>query len=236
MIVWFNENASSKDMVGGKGLNLSQMYKAAVNVPNGFIVSTEAYNLYISQNNLKSKIEEVLKHTHTNSEKSKVIKGFFSIDKMTDGLKQSVLEAFDKLSAKRVAVRSSSPMEDLSDMSFAGQYTSYLGVLREDVLESVVKCWQSLWNERAISYRQHHESEKALSHAVVIQSMVASSVSGVMFTANPINGLRSETVINASYGLGEAIVSGEVMPDEYVYSLESETPVIKTLHSKKSEV
>jgi pyruvate,water dikinase len=101
-------------------------------------------------------------------------------------------------------------------MSFAGQYSSYLNVTEEDLLEKVILCWQSLWHVRAMDYRYKQGIKGDFSHSVVVQEMVNSHISGVAFTANPMTGLRDQMVVNASWGLGEAIVSGEVNPDQYV--------------------
>ncbi len=117
-----------------------------------------------------------------------------------------------------VAVRSSATAEDLPDLSFAGQQDTYLNVIgEEEILKAVINCWSSLWTARAIGYRlRNHIPQDEVALAVVVQKMVPSDVSGVLFTANPLTGLRSETVIDATLGLGEALVSGQVEPDHYV--------------------
>jgi pyruvate,water dikinase len=127
-----------------------------------------------------------------------------------------------------VAVRSSATAEDLPGMSFAGQQDTYLNVIGvEQLLRAVVDCWSSLWTARAIGYRAHnHVPHASVALAVVVQTMIESQVSGVIFTANPLTGLRSETVIDATLGLGEALVSGMVEPDHYVVDTTSRLSAI----------
>ncbi|WP_432666626.1 PEP/pyruvate-binding domain-containing protein [Wukongibacter baidiensis] len=216
MIKWFkNIKKSDFQLVGGKGHNLSKMYNCGLKVPNGFVITSKAYDAYIDRNNLKSKITEILAGDISSLDKSKAIKNMFVKDKMTNDLIDQLKEAFRKLSSHGVAVRSSSTVEDLPGMSFAGQYSSYLNVTEEDLIEKVIICWKSLWNERAIDYRNKYDVGEEFSHGVVVQEMIDSKVSGVIFTANPVSGIRSEILVNAAYGLGESIVSGRVNPDQY---------------------
>ncbi len=187
MIKWFDRITDSDfDLVGGKGYNLSKMYNQGMQVPNGFVILSTAYDAYGS---------------------------FDSVEEM---LMESIYEAFDKLNSEHVAVRSSSTVEDLPGMSFAGQYSSYLNVTKNDLKERIKACWDSLDNDRATDYRARHNIEEGYSHAVVVQKMVRSQVSGIAFTANPISGVRDELVLNTAFGLGEAIVSGGVTPDQYI--------------------
>ncbi len=165
--------------------------------------------------------------------KAEKIQALFSLDKLSSALAAEILVAFDALGSERVAVRSSSSLEDMHGASFAGQYSSYLGVKRAFLLKAVIECWKSLWNERAIAYRTNHLQGSRPEHAVIVQSMVSAVCSGVLFTANPMNGSRHEYVINASYGLGEAIVSGEVMPDQYVYDTKLDQVIEKNINKKE---
>ncbi|MFZ5965712.1 MAG: PEP/pyruvate-binding domain-containing protein [Bacillota bacterium] len=216
MIKWFHDiKENDFHLVGGKGYSLSKMFNYGITVPNGFVVTSIAYDAYVEKNQLKQKINYILNTSSSGVEKSQEIKALFQVETFPDDLKQQILTAMDKIASGRVAVRSSSTVEDLPGMSFAGQYSSYLNVKASDLIEKVVLCWQSLWNERAIEYRAKCNVTAEFSHGVVIQEMIHSKLAGVAFTANPINGIRSELLINASYGLGEAIVSGEVNPDQY---------------------
>ena len=120
-------------------------------------------------------------------------------------------------------------------MSFAGQYSSYLNVRANDLIEKVILCWQSLWNDRAIKYRANNNVCSDFSHGVVIQEMIAAKLAGVAFSSNPINGIRNEILINASYGLGEAIVSGEVNPDQYAINKKTGEIIEEEISSKEIE-
>src|SRR5262249_22534879 len=149
------------------------------------------------------------------------IRSLFAEGTMPADLERAVGKAYEKLSEDQesvaVAVRSSATAEDLPGLSFAGQQDTYLNIVDvQAVRDAVKKCWGSLWTARAIGYRaRNHIPSDEVALAVVVQRMIESEVSGVLFTANPLTGRRDETVIDASYGLGEAIVSGQVEPDNY---------------------
>ncbi|MFI6326288.1 PEP/pyruvate-binding domain-containing protein [Nonomuraea sp. NPDC050556] len=134
---------------------------------------------------------------------------------ISDALAKEIMAAYAALGDDvPVAVRSSATAEDLPGMSFAGQQDTYLNVRGDGLLDAVRRCWASLWNERAVSYRaQNGIADEDVAMAVVVQELVAADAAGIMFTANPINGARDETVVNASWGLGEAVVGGLVTPD-----------------------
>ena len=222
MIKWFSEiKEDDFNLVGGKGYSLSKMFKYGIKVPNGFVVTSTAYDAYVKKNQLKQEIDHILSSPSSAVEKSQEIKELFNVETFPDDLEQQILAGMGKIASGRVAVRSSSTVEDLPGMSFAGQYSSYLNVKAGDLIEKVVLCWQSLWNERAIEYRSKYNVTTKFSHGVVIQEMINSKLSGVIFTANPINGIRNQLLINASYGLGEAIVSGQVNPDQYTVDKKS---------------
>jgi pyruvate,water dikinase len=156
---------------------------------------------------------------------------------MPEGIESAIRVAYARaeLEDKPVAVRSSATAEDLPELSFAGQQDTYLNVIGvEQLLQAVISCWSSLWTARAIGYRlrnsiDHHEAALA----VIVQEMVESAASGVLFTANPLTGWRSEAVIDGTLGLGEALVAGQVEPDQYVVDTHSEQILTKTLGAKK---
>ena len=133
-------------------------------------------------------------------------------------LAQEVRRAYASLGRPPVAVRSSATAEDLPDLSFAGQQDTYLHIIGDEaLLTAIINCWGSLWTARAIGYRARNGiDQQSVALAVVVQEMVPSAASGVLFTANPLSGKRSELVIDAIFGLGEALVSGQVEPDHYV--------------------
>ncbi|MFS1517330.1 PEP/pyruvate-binding domain-containing protein [Bacillus sp. SCS-151] len=234
MIRWFYEIGEEDfQAVGGKGYNLSKMYNQGLNVPNGFVITSDAYNSYIQKNFIGEKISRILNEETSTKEKSLTIKSLFTKELFSIELQKHIEDQLTKIASKRVAVRSSSTVEDLPGMSFAGQYSTYLNVTRKDIIDKVLLCWQSLWNERAIDYRTKYDVTSDFTHSVVIQEMINSKLSGIVFTANPITGNRNEIYINGSYGLGEAIVSGEVNPDQYTVAKSNGKVLIEELSSKE---
>ncbi len=232
--------AAALEYSGGKGANLARLTQAGFPVPGGFIVATQAYCEFIAANRLEQAIQAALPagslalRAEQLEAASATIRALFSVGKMPETIRQSLLEAYRRLGAGVVAVRSSATAEDLPEMSFAGQQDTYLNVLGEQALvEAVVSCWASLWTARAIGYRaRNHVPQDGISLAVVVQAMVESLSSGVLFTANPVTGKRHQTVIDATFGLGEALVSGQVEPDHYVVDPARGKIMAKTLGAK----
>ena len=213
------------DVVGGKGLSLVRMTAAGFPVPPGFVLTTSAYRQFVADNGLQQTIIELAKpaivgRTTPFDAASERIHALFTETDPTDELKAEIGAAYAAFGQGEppVAVRSSANAEDLPDLSFAGQHDTYLNVRGVDaVIAAVRNCWASLWAVRAMSYRHENGiAQQAVAMAVVIQPMVAADVSGVLFTANPTTGDRSEMIINASFGLGEAIVGGQVTPDTFI--------------------
>ncbi len=211
--------------VGGKGYNLGKMITAGFNIPDGFIVTTHAYRKFVENNNLKEFIKETLEELDITSissleDRSKLIRDKFESYSLPDEISNKIDEFYKSNHSKIYAVRSSATAEDLPTLSFAGQHDTFLNVKTIDQLKNaVVKCFSSLWTARAIQYREKNKVDHLeVNNAVVVQEMIQSEVSGVIFTANPITGNRDETVIEAIFGLGEALVSGLVEPDTYVIS------------------
>jgi len=201
-------------------------------VPPGFDVTTAAYRRFVEANNLRAVIAEATASAQPNDpasleRASAAVRQLFRSGAVPDAISAAIHTGYADLGAAElpgaelaVAVRSSATAEDLPGLSFAGQYDSYLNVRGESALLAAVRrCWASLWTARAIGYRlRNGVDQDAVAMAVVVQRMVRSEASGVLFTANPTTGDRDELVINASFGLGEAVVSGEVTPDRYVLS------------------
>ncbi|MDH3643388.1 MAG: PEP-utilizing enzyme [Gammaproteobacteria bacterium] len=214
----------SLEQVGGKGRSLSAMAAARLPVPIGFLVSTTAYENFVDANELRGRILEVVAVATTSSSgsvelASASIASLFAAASIPAELAAPVRQAYATLGADvAVAVRSSATAEDLPELSFAGQQDSFLNVCGPDALmDAVLRCWASLWTARAISYRtQMKIDHRLVKMGVVVQVMVDAEVSGILFTANPVTGDRSEMVVNASFGLGEAVVGGQVTPDTYV--------------------
>jgi len=227
-VVWFNE-VTKKDipLVGGKGANLGEMANLDIPVPPGFIVTANAYYSFLRKAKITDKIRSLLKPLDYNKSKQ--------LQQIADQIKQLILNApmppelaseiqqyYLKMGGGLVAVRSSATAEDLPEASFAGQQSTFLNVNGEkEVIIAVQECWASLFNPRAIFYRQQHNFDHfKVGIAVPIQRMVQSKTSGVMFTIEPMTSDRSKIVIEAVYGLGEAIVSGQVETDMYIIDKE----------------
>lgn len=192
--------------VGGKAANLGELTRAGLPVPQGFCVTTGAYRAVAAAGELASTTPENARRTLVETP-------------VPQEIRDAIVAAYRKLGENvPVAVRSSATAEDLPFASFAGQQDTFLNVVGEDaVVDAVRRCWASLWTDRAVSYRETNGIDHTTTYlAVVVQRMVQSAVSGVMFTANPVTGTRDQIVIDASPGLGEAVVSGAVNPDHFV--------------------
>jgi rifampicin phosphotransferase len=224
---------------GGKGANLALLARAGFPVPPGFVITSNAYAALSASNQFDHAILARLEGLDPAGaagleEASREIRAWFAAAVLPQPLAQAFLSAYRQMGGGPVAVRSSATAEDLPEMSFAGQQDTILNVVGEEaLLRSVIQCWSSLWTARAIGYRIRNQVDhRGVALAVVVQHMVESRVAGVLFTANPLSGLRSETVIDASFGLGEALVSGQVEPDHYVVDPAAGVIRSKTLGSK----
>lgn len=223
-VLWFTEvGKQDTPLVGGKGANLGEITQAQIPVPPGFIVTAPTYSRFLEQSGLRPAIEKLLSPLDYNDsvrlqEVSEEIKSLICSAPVPQQIATEIKKAYRQLGGGPVAVRSSATAEDLADASFAGQQSTFLNVVGEDeVVDAVRACWASLFEARAIFYRV----DKGFEHmkvaiAVPVQRMVQSSRSGVMFTLEPVSGDRSKITIEAVFGLGEAIVSGEITPDLYV--------------------
>jgi pyruvate,water dikinase len=233
-IKFFSEiTAKDTALVGGKNANLGEMYNkladVGVPVPNSFAVTAEGYDYFIQFNNLEEKIHNVLKGLDTHNiedlhKRGEEIRNLIKSGEFPEDLKNEILTGFQKLKEEygenlTVAVRSSGTAEDVEFASFAGEHETYLNVSEKDLLEKIKFCFASLFTDRAISYRE----DKGFDHfkvklSVAVQKMVRSDVgsSGVMFTIDPDNGCPNVIVINSVFGLGELIVQGKVVPDEFI--------------------
>ncbi|MFT4581191.1 MAG: phosphohistidine swiveling domain-containing protein [Gammaproteobacteria bacterium] len=241
-IAQFSEARSLEiDIVGGKAASLARMAQADFPVPPGFTITTAAYAAFIAENGLAEKIASIAKQLDYDDfddldQRTRDIRALVENSTFPAGLQTSVEQCYGALGDDvRVAVRSSATAEDLPDASFAGQHDTYLDIKTVDsIVDATKRCWASMWTARATSYRQ----TQGIDHfdvgvAVVIQQMVNSDVSGVVFTANPLTTATDETFINASWGLGEAIVAALVTPDSYIVQHHKFRVREKTLGSKK---
>ncbi|CAI8753328.1 Phosphoenolpyruvate synthase [Bacillus licheniformis] len=242
-VLYFNEiDQFDLPSVGGKGANLGEMTKAGFPVPQGFCISTEAYRAFIQTSGIIDSLFdqlEQLKHDDLEQIRTvgKQIREHLAQISMPDEIKSAILEGIDTTGKdKAYAVRSSATAEDLPDASFAGQQDTFLNVCGKDqLLEAGKQCWSSLFTDRAISYRAKNGFDnRSVFLAVVVQEMVFPEVSGIMFTADPITGHRKTVSIDASFGLGEALVSGVVSAD--LYQIRSGEIVKKQLSKKESAI
>ncbi len=225
LVLALDDASATLEQVGGKGASLARMAAAGLPVPPGFHVTTAAYRRFVEENGLQEKILDAVATVDAGrpaalDEASRQIEGLFAGGVMPADVAEAVRRAYAGLGGDDlpVAVRSSATAEDLPGMSFAGQQETYLNMHGEGmVLEAVQRCWASLWTARAIGYRARQGiAPQEVSLAVVVQQLVPADAAGILFTANPLSGSRDQVVINAAWGLGEAIVGGQVTPDTLV--------------------
>jgi len=225
------------DAVGGKALNLGVMISGGLPVPGGFCVTTDAYRLVVADrlDDLMGKLAETTDADGVTAAAGEARHRVLATE-LPDQLGTAITDRYQALGDdKPVAVRSSATAEDLAYASFAGQQDTYLNVIGSAaLLDAVRRCWASLWTDRAVSYRNANGIDhRRVTLAVVVQQMIDASAAGVMFTANPITGTRNETVIDASPGLGEAVVSGAVNPDHFVVNTVDDNIVTRRLGDKR---
>ena len=215
------------ELLGGKGRSLTNLVNNGFQVPTGFHVTTQAYRDFVSHNDLQPRILARAKPTLTNGQASfeqasKEIQALFDEAIVPTEVEREIHTAYAEFKQEEpaVAVRSSANAEDLPNLSFAGQQETYLNIRGSaEVTAAVKQCWASLWTPQALNYRhQNGIAQESVAMSVVVQSLVPAEVAGILFTANPATGERSEMVINASYGLGEAVVSGQITPDTFIVS------------------
>ena len=223
--------------VGGKALNLGIMSSAGLPVPGGFCVTTDAYRSVVADqlDDLMGKLGDATDPGEATAAAEKARGRVLSVE-LPPQLRIAIADHYHALGDNEpVAVRSSATAEDLAYASFAGQQDTYLNVVGSAaLLDAVRRCWASLWTDRAVSYRNANAIDhRSVALAVVVQRMIDATTAGVMFTANPITGTRHETVIDASPGLGEAVVSGAVNPDHFVVNAVDQSIVTRRLGDKR---
>ncbi|BCX14873.1 MAG: phosphoenolpyruvate synthase [Patescibacteria group bacterium] len=218
---------TSVDLVGGKGANLGEMTKIGLPVPPGFAITSNAYDIFLKENDLENKIYSILSSLDVSDpaqlqQASKTIQKMIINSNIPELLVKEIVDSYLKLSGllkkALVAVRSSATAEDMPSTSFAGQQATLLNIKGENnLLQAVKECWASLFTARSIFYRvQNKIPHKKVKIAVIVQKMIQSEVSGVMFTVDPVSGEKDRIIIEAVWGLGEMIVQGSVTPDRYV--------------------
>lgn len=243
-IAWFRDlNNKDIDIAGGKGASLGEMYNAGFPIPPGFVVTAQAYKKFINQTGIAENIYDILKELDVNDNEqlqstSKKIQQIIIQTPILPEIKSAIEEAYDALNIDEdvaksktamelikpgrelpyIAARSSATAEDLPTASFAGQQASYLNIKGSaNVVEAVQKCWASLFTARAIYYREKNNfPHEKVFIAVIIQKMINAQKSGVIFSVNPLNNHENEVLIESGWGLGEAVVSGAINPDECI--------------------
>ena len=223
------EDLSKDDLgiAGGKGANLGELTQAGIPVPPGFVVTSKTYDKFMRDTGIYNSVMDILDQVDINNTKelqeaAEEIKSIIIETPIPEEISTYIIEAYNQLSQRvgeeeaDVAIRSSATAEDLPEASFAGQQDTFLHVQGlENVIEYVRKCWASLFEARAIFYREENNFEHSQVYiAVVVQQMVDSDKAGVMFTVNPSTG-ENIALIEGSWGLGESVVSGSVTPDNY---------------------
>ena len=224
LVVKLDDVSATLPRVGGKGASLARIARAGFPVPPGFLITTDAYRAFVEANALQAPIVELAKDAKRPAEDtSKEIRALFEGAAIPPVVLHEIGGAYAELTnaigdKSPLAVRSTATAEDLPGASFAGQHDSFLNVRGEQaLLDAVKRCWSSLWTARALEYRRRQGIEPSeVWMAVVVQQMVGAEAAGVLFTANPMTGARDEIVLDASWGLGEAIVGGLVTPDHIV--------------------
>lgn len=221
----FSTEKHDLELLGGKGLSLTNLVNHGFEVPTGFHVTTNAYKHFVAENDLQSRILACTTPALVNGQASferasNEIRKLFNAASISSALAEEITAAYVQLGQEdvAVAVRSSANAEDLPDLSFAGQQETYLNIRGADEAVAAVKqCWASLWTPQALKYRhQNGIAQESVAMSVVVQVLIPADVAGILFSANPATGERSEMVVNASYGLGEAVVSGQITPDTFI--------------------
>ncbi len=237
---------SDRPQVGGKASKLGELVRQGLPIPPGFVVTTEAYQAFVDATGLKTEIPAALasidpSHGETVETASKRIRAAFETTEFPPSLRETVAEAYEsyvrRFSVRYSAVRSSATAEDLEGASFAGLQETYLNVAGTDnILTAVRKCWGSLFTPRVLVYRQRKGFDHAsVRLAVLVQKMVDATVSGILFTRDPNTG-ENHMIVEAGYGLGEAIVGGEVTPDHYVIDGATQKIVHKQLSEQRVRI
>lgn len=230
-VLALDETGADLATVGGKGASLAELRRAGLPVPPGFHVTTAAYRRFVADHDLQGRIVAAAATADSDA-----IAALFAAHEVPDELAAPIRAAYTALGEPAVAVRSSATAEDLPGASFAGQQDTFLDVRGVDaVVDAVRRCWASLWTARAIEYRRREGIDPAdVALAVVVQELVDADAAGVLFTADPVTGATDRMVVNATWGLGESLVGGQVTPDELV--LDAATGAVRERRTGDKEV
>lgn len=242
---WLNDIRSADvSIVGGKALRLGRLIAEGVSCPAGFCVTTEAFDLYLRAAGLRETLLSILQDASMASSQSAAqIRDIVEKTGIPEEVEAAIIEAYHQLERPYkyelpVAVRSSAQTEDAETSSFAGQFDSFLGIVGEkDLVKSVRDCWNSLFTARSIAYsRRQRGKNLPLAMAAVVQELVQADKAGVMFTVHPVTSEKKHIVIEATFGLGEQLLSGQISPDTYVLSRDGFTIVDRIIGKKESAI
>lgn len=217
-----NLSKSDVNQAGGKGASLGEMTGKGISVPPGFVILADSFEKFLADTDLNVEIDAIIhsvniKKIDTVEQASAKIQALILKARIPKEITSDIQKSFKKLNTKFVAVRSSATAEDSASAAWAGQLDSFLNTTNKTLLENVKRCWASLFTPRAIFYRFEKKlHQQKISVAVVVQKMVQSEVSGIAFSVHPVTEDYNQLIIEAGFGLGEAIVSGSITPDSYV--------------------
>ncbi|WP_281768966.1 phosphoenolpyruvate synthase [Methanoculleus bourgensis] len=241
-VLWLEE-IKKEDIisVGGKGASLGEMTSLGLPVPKAFVVTAQAFRRFLVETGIEDTLFRKLERLDVDDNGalesvSREVQDIVLSVGIPDQIREAIVDAYARMgeNGEVVAVRSSATAEDLPEASFAGQQETFLNVLGDDdLLDAVQRCWASLYGARAIYYRAKQGfDDRGVNIAVVVQELIRSEKSGVMFTSHPVTG-EPLTIVEGSWGLGEAVVSGSVSPDNYVFDLRSERVVDRLIAEKE---
>jgi len=209
---------------GGKGRSLAALTSKGFRVPPGFVLIEDAFHVFLSESRIRDKVDLLLAELSAErvESTSNALVQLVLSSPIPDRLAMEITSAFQSLHRPLVAVRSSASVEDGRMLAWAGLFDSFLNCSADNLLRSVKQCWASLYSPRTLSYaREQRVDFRGVSMAIVVQAMVASEVSGTAFSRHPVTKDEDQIVLESAFGLGEAVVSGAVTPDKYVYSKSS---------------
>ena len=225
------------DIAGGKGASLGEMTNSGIPVPPGIVVTALVFDDFLSKNNLVKTLQSLINNKEDFDTTSHKIRTLIENQIFIGKYQKELLEKLQLFPSDFYAVRSSATAEDGSENSFAGQLDTFLNITPDNIPDMVKQCWGSLFSPRALFYQKNNNIDQSnVSVAVVVQKMIDSQISGITFTANPINKDTSEMVIEAGYGLGEAIVSGQITPDDYILKKENLSILQKNVQTQKEKI
>ncbi|MBN1198550.1 MAG: PEP/pyruvate-binding domain-containing protein [Bacteroidales bacterium] len=225
---------------GGKGANLGEMFRHDIPVPDGFVVLASGFREFLRNTGLGHRLASLLEEVNGDdvdalNNCSQEMTRLILEGNIPDEIRRPVYDYFDWLATPLIAVRSSATAEDGADSAWAGQLDTYLGTTRDKLILNMKKCWASLFTPRALAYRfQKKLIESEIAVAVVVQKMVASEVAGVAFSVHPVTQDPDQMIIEAGFGLGEAVVSGTITPDSYIVR-KSDLALLETYPSEQEK-